>query len=280
MESQSQEIKNIAAALCKAVSKMPEIARNKSAKIRSNKGADSSYSYQYADYHEVLKSCLPSLFEHGLVPTFTREQAADGKSNMVGKLLHAESGEWLSASLPMPAHSTNQELGGNVSYLKRYLFGMLVPIAACEPDDDCQRADAGIENDENAQAAIFEAKKQAKEAELKAWREKKEAVGQVSKAEPVKDLAAAGLAPEQPKSSKPEPAAEPKHLADLRFMVQEAGHTVEDFMHWATHPRTAEGKKALLPDGSSWEKLNESFCKQIMGGWSKALESITANARK
>lgn len=283
--TQSESIKNIVMAMCVVLPKIPKVEKNHKARIRSTKGADSSYEYSYADLSDILAVCTTPMAENGLVVTWSSQPAERG-SLLVCTLWHS-SGEWMRAGLMMPPMANPQETGSMLSYLKRYLFGLLVPIAATEADDDGQRAARGQDDDEAAQAAILDAKR--KEREAIAAEGKKS--GRYTKVEKVEDkkLADAGLAPaaELPKQEAEKPVAQevkstpaptelPKHLNDLMFMLSEAEIPVEKFVHWATNPRTSVGKGRLLPEGTKLEQFTADFVRAVTASntWAKTIDQI------
>ena len=176
-----------------------------------------------------------------------------------------------------------------LSYLKRYIFGLLVPVAATEADDDGQRAAKGLDEDESSQAAILEAKRKereeskAKAREVLAEKGKKE--GRYNKVEslPVEEkaLSDAGLAPSEPEKINSEPPAEPpptipQHIQELIMMLDEAGIAVDKFVTWATSPRPKEGKGRLLPEGTKIESFSPDFVKAVTvtSKWSKIIAQL------
>ena len=282
--TQTDSIKNLAAALCAALPNIPEIAKNRHANVRSKKGDDSSYKYAYADLSDILAACTKPMAEQGLCVVWSTTPTDRG-AILSGILIHAGSGEWMKSSLAIPAMSNPQEMGSMLAYLKRYIFGLLVPVAATEADDDGQRACKGQDDDEEAQAALLEAKRKEREE----WAAKKKAAGQYEKVAPLADftasiqldpiamevingtktiaeakaLVAAGLAPVA-ESVATVPPTMPKHLQDMMFALEEEGIPVEKFVKWATSPRDYEKKGRLLPEGTKFENFTEDLIKAIL----------------
>ena len=300
--TQSESIQNIVTALCYTLPKIPKVEKNHKARIRSTKGADSSYEYSYADLSDILAVSTNPMAENGLVVTWSSQPAERG-SLLFCTLWHT-SGEWMRAGLMMPPMANPQETGSMLSYLKRYLFGLLVPVAATEADDDGQRAARGHDDDEVAQSAILEAKRAEREA-IASEGKKSGRYTKVAKVEEQK-LADAGLAPvtdatqivgrgyrttdnvvvrAEPEKAKPadEAAAHatpppelPAHINELIFMLTEAAIPVEKFVHWATHPRPAVGKGRLLPEGTKLENFPPDLVKAVTApqAWSKVISQI------
>lgn len=119
---------SLAAALVKAQGEFPAIEKRRTAKIGNQ------YSYKYADLGDVLKGVGPALRKHGLVLVFGGEQNGAGPV-VTATLLHAESGESLTASLPLVPDDDPKQLGSRITYLRRYLAAMLCGVAADEDDD-------------------------------------------------------------------------------------------------------------------------------------------------
>lgn len=285
--TQTDSIKNLAAALCAALPNIPEIAKNRHASVRSKKGDDSSYKYAYADLSDILAACTKPMAEQGLCVVWSTTPTDRG-AILSGILIHAGSGEWMKSSLAIPAMSNPQEMGSMLAYLKRYIFGLLVPVAATEADDDGQRACKGQDDDEAAQAALLEAKRKEREE----WAAKKKASGQYTKVEPIaeeKQLAESGLAPatvivdgptmaviEPDPNPVERPPTVPKHLQDMMFALEEEGIPVNKFVKWATSPRDYEKKGRLLPEGTKFENFTEDLIKAILAPnkWNSILKHL------
>ena len=277
---------------------MPAVERKHKARIKSTKGADSSYEYSYADLSDILAATSMPMAKHGLVVTWSSQPAERG-SLLVGTLWHA-SGEWMRAGLMMPPMANPQETGSMLSYLKRYLFGLLVPIAATEADDDGQRAARGQDDDAAANAAILDAKRKERDA-IAAEGKASGRYRKVAKIEDEKALVDAGLAPVQPTTTEPHPPVDtppplapaddgelhlapppqvPSHIHSLVYALEADGIPVAKFVQWATSPRPAVGttpaKGRLLPEGTKLENFAPDWVATIMkpGSWAKVTEQL------
>jgi len=285
--TQSESIKNIVSAICLALPEIPDIEKKHKARIKSSKGADSSYEYSYADLSDIQAATTKPLAKNGLVVTWSSQPAERG-SLLVGTLWHS-SGEWMRAGLMMPPMANPQETGSMLSYLKRYLFGLLVPVAATEADDDGQRAASGHDADEEAEQAALLAQKRAEREAVAAEGKKSGRYTKVAKIEEQKPadagVATAVEAKLEPEKARPadEAAAHttpppelPAHINDLMFMLTEAAIPVEKFVHWATHPRPAVGKGRLLPEGTKLENFPPDLVKAVTApqAWSKVISQI------
>jgi hypothetical protein len=293
---QSESIVNVVTALCAALPDMPAVERKHKARIKSTKGADSSYEYSYADLSDILAATSLPMAKHGLVVTWSSQP--DERGPVVGTLWHV-SGEWMRAGMLIPPMSNPQERGSMLSYLKRYLFGLLVPIAATEADDDGQRAAHGQDDDAIAQAAILDAKRKDREA-IAAEGKASGRYKRVAKIEDEKALADAGLVPVQPTTAEPPPPVNapppppepdgelhltpppqvPSHIHSLVYALEADGIPVEKFVQWATNPRPAVGttpaKGRLLPEGTKLENFAPDWVATIMkpGSWAKVTEQL------
>lgn len=120
---------SIAAALAKAQSKIEPPARNKTVKVRTRTGEQ--YSFDYADYAAIVAAVRGPLSENGIAWTHLTEHSASG-FRLVTKLIH-ESGEELVGTYPLPATADAKDLGGAMTYGKRYTLSNLT---GCAADDD------------------------------------------------------------------------------------------------------------------------------------------------
>ena len=286
VEMQSKSVKAITAAMCKAIPEIKEIKKSKTARVHSTKGAGSSFEYQYADLSDVLAAVIPPLCKHGMMLSWSTRQAGD-KVTLTGFIRHAESEEFLSASLPMPILYA-QEMGSMLSYLKRYICGILIPVAATEPDDDGAKATHGVEDEEAAKKAMEEARAAiAARKDIKkvavvdpvtrqpATPERAAELTEQAKAE----TAAAKAEVEETATAKEDakPTAEPRHLQRLRAKMEADGITEEKFMVVVTHPKSAGGL-GFKPVGTLFSALEEEWVDKLIDphkkNWDKVLEKL------
>lgn len=120
-------VPNLAAALVKAQGEFPAIEKRRTAKIGQ------SFSYKYADLSDVLQGVGPALRKNGLVLIFGAE-LQDAAATISATILH-ESGEWITANLPLVADNDPKQTGSRITYLKRYLAGLLTGVATDDDDD-------------------------------------------------------------------------------------------------------------------------------------------------
>lgn len=121
----SESIKLISGALLKAQMSMGS----------ASKSADNPYfSSKYADFNEVLKVCKPHLNANGIL--ILQPTGFIGETPVVTtKLVHAESGEYISASMQMFEVKNMQSAGSSISYARRYTLQSLLAIPTSEDDD-------------------------------------------------------------------------------------------------------------------------------------------------
>lgn len=123
----------LAAALAKAQSSFPAIARDKTVTVQTRTGG--SYTFKYAPLDSILAAVRAPLADNGLAIS----QLLDGH-DLVTMLLHKD-GATLTGRVPLPRSDgdTVQALGSAITYLRRYSLQAMLGIAA-EEDDDGNRA--------------------------------------------------------------------------------------------------------------------------------------------
>lgn len=128
MNLQSQEINEIASALSKAQMEIKAPEKDK----KANYG-------MYATLGSVITACKQALNKHGIA-IIQPEIVMDGQLYVVTTLLHS-SGQWLRSYMPVPIAGDQgkgnplQQLGGKMTYIKRYSLSAMLAIDADEDDD-------------------------------------------------------------------------------------------------------------------------------------------------
>jgi ERF superfamily len=119
------------AALAKFQAQVPKITKDEQANV-------GTYRYSYADLTAISAEALPLLGKLGLAfsawPTLV-----DGKFVLLYELLH-ESGEQKSGIFPLASSGKPQELGGLITYYRRYALCAVTGIAPGGEDNDAQTA--------------------------------------------------------------------------------------------------------------------------------------------
>jgi len=130
----------IALALSKAQGKFRTPTLNRSAKVM--KEGRLLYETHYADLQECIDCIRGPLAENGLCFIQITEDT-NGHWFLVLRLFH-ESGESLESVLPLNVNQTNQQLGGTMTYLKRYQLSAFFGLAADFDDDGNATGDNNV----------------------------------------------------------------------------------------------------------------------------------------
>jgi hypothetical protein len=125
------EIGALAAAMAKVQAQLPKLERDRTVEVVSQKG---NYSYSYATLANLSEAVLPLLAKHGLSFVAMPGSSSEGRMSLNYRLMH-ESGEMLSGEFPISAEGGIQQLGGRITYARRYVLAAIVGIAADEDDE-------------------------------------------------------------------------------------------------------------------------------------------------
>jgi hypothetical protein len=120
---------HINAALVELQSQLPRISKDLTAKVQTKTGGN--YTYTYADLALISREVLPLLAKCGLAFT-SRPTMRDGRFVLVYELRHS-SGEQIEGEYPLLDRGTPQEVGGAITYARRYCLCAVTGVA---PDDD------------------------------------------------------------------------------------------------------------------------------------------------
>lgn len=115
---------------------MPTVPKSKTARVPTKSGGQ--YTYSYADLAVLSSYATPLLAHHGLLFITTPRTGAHGYE-LAGRLIHpttySESGgDQIEGSLPLFGTSS-QDIGGSITYMRRYLMGCLTGIITDEDTD-------------------------------------------------------------------------------------------------------------------------------------------------
>src|SRR6185369_5192914 len=107
----------------------PRLVKSKTAQVDSRSGA--SFSYKYADLAAVYKAIIPILANNGIGVLHTTVRTKSDGMMLYTRLICK--GEWYETEWPVAVVGeslTQQKLGGNVTYGRRYSVCCLSGVAA------------------------------------------------------------------------------------------------------------------------------------------------------
>lgn len=130
MYEQSNEIGEIAKALLEVQRSLPIAAKDAVNPFVKNR---------YASLNSIMEACHGPLNENGVVvlqcPVPVSEQ---GSLGLMTRLIHAESGQWISGITVIPmAKADPQGMGAAITYARRYALSAMLGIVAGD-DSDCE----------------------------------------------------------------------------------------------------------------------------------------------
>lgn len=126
MMHQSESIKELACALCKAQSQIEGAVTD---------SANPFYKSKYADLYACWKACRDQLTSNGLCVTQTLDYELE-KTFLVTTLMHI-SGEWIKGRMPLPiVKPGSQEIGSCITYCRRYSLSALVGLSQYDDDGE------------------------------------------------------------------------------------------------------------------------------------------------
>ncbi|WP_415717041.1 ERF family protein [Maridesulfovibrio sp.] len=101
-------------------------------------GQNNFTNSKYASLQSVMNSCREALLSNGIWLTQLPIQVENGNLGLVSKIVHAESGQWLSSLLVMPLPKSDpQGYGSAMTYARRYGLAALIGVVT-EHDDDAE----------------------------------------------------------------------------------------------------------------------------------------------
>lgn len=122
--SQSEQINELAKALCKCQSEMTFAVKD---------SLNPHFKSRYADLSAVWDAIRTPLTANGLSISQTMGIASDGRTVMISILMHI-SGQWIKSEIPViNEKNTCQSQGSGITYARRYALAALV---GCVQDDD------------------------------------------------------------------------------------------------------------------------------------------------
>lgn len=153
-------------ALAAATSEFTPIHKNRQVTIKSEKG---SYSFVYAELSESIDATRPALAKNGLavVQPYTKL----GDVAILRTVLSHSGGGLMVLACEIPRAQNIKDLGGSLTYLRRYTYNALLCLAADEDLDDqpeAARGETGAQSGPRRTPEVpAQARQQAKPAEQK-----------------------------------------------------------------------------------------------------------------
>jgi hypothetical protein len=112
---------------------LPHLVKNKVAKGKS-------FNFRYIDFREIIEATITPLQENNLVWFQVEKVADDGTRFLQTVLQHTESQQRIVSTFPLPSNWKNmQEMGGMLTYSRRYELSTILGIAADDDLDDTAR---------------------------------------------------------------------------------------------------------------------------------------------
>lgn len=137
MQSQSDQIGEIAAALAQAQGGIGNPSKNKTVNVKTRQGG--SYQFSYSTLDQIIETIRPAMVQNKLWVSQLIGTDEQGNWSLRTLLMHA-SGQWLATETPIPVEDAGiQELGKAVTYIRRYALASIVGVAS-EEDDDANSA--------------------------------------------------------------------------------------------------------------------------------------------
>lgn len=127
------KIEHLAKALALAQMEMPIIERSRTVNVRMQSGG--TYTFKYAPLDEIFSKIRPVLGKHGL--SLSQLITSDEKGMVIETFLMHSSGQHIVSVARLPTVPAKpQDLGGLITYMRRYAIQCIVGIAAEENDAD------------------------------------------------------------------------------------------------------------------------------------------------
>ena len=130
--------KTLGEALTAAQAKMPAVEPDKTAEVPTRAGG--KFSYQYVSLGRLISKTRPVLNEHGLAIVQSTAILETGQPVLRTVIVHV-SGETLDAGeTPLFSEKSMQQLGGAITYARRYAWAAALGISD-QDDDDAANVD-------------------------------------------------------------------------------------------------------------------------------------------
>lgn len=142
---QLAKLPELAAAFVAAQAELATLELTKDREVLVPHKDGGSHTYVYATMTNLFKVVTPVITKHGLAFSAMPTRGADDRFILRYMIIH-KSGEILSGDVPVKFEGGIQQMGGSLSYLRRYAFVMAFNLAPeGETDDDGNAAQAAYE---------------------------------------------------------------------------------------------------------------------------------------
>ncbi len=131
----SESINELAEALSKFQAESPKISKSSIAKIPMKTGG--KYEFKYADLAEIMESVTPVMARCGLSISQSTTMDVGNGLLLVTMLMH-KSGQWISGEYPLKLHDRAQDMGGEITYARRYTVTAILGVQADDFDSGDQ----------------------------------------------------------------------------------------------------------------------------------------------
>lgn len=132
----SESIAEISKHLSQAWKEFNNPKHNRKVTVKTKKGG--TYQFEYTDLGGILDEVKPHLSKNGITILQDSYTEMTERGNMIcvdTSLIHT-SGEWMKTEpLKIPASQNIQDMGGQITYLKRYSLSAMLGISTEEDDD-------------------------------------------------------------------------------------------------------------------------------------------------
>lgn len=134
--NKERSIANVSEAFSKAWGEIKTPKHNKKVNVRLKKGGQ--YQFEYTDLTGIFDAIKPAFAKNGLSVTQDVKTSLANNTlylSVTTKIIHS-SGEFLESSpMIVVANQNMQEMGGQVTYLKRYSLSAMLGLSTEEDDD-------------------------------------------------------------------------------------------------------------------------------------------------
>lgn len=132
----SESIAEVSKALTTAWGNIKNPKHNQKVEVKTKNGY--TYTFNYTDLGGLIDEVRPHLKENGItiIQEPYTEVGESGRLICIETMLLHSSGEWMKSNpLKMPALNSIQDVGGQITYLKRYSLSAMLGVSSEEDND-------------------------------------------------------------------------------------------------------------------------------------------------